>query len=149
MRDKPQMLSSEQAVTTVAVSTYSYDLQAADKQAGHAGKPIVAHVRVQTAFTGGAEGVRIYLVDDSVEAMTSPRVLALLCSQAMLGGDADDTAGVTPITDIDAIGDHLQAVLPPGIKCQQYLAIKFVPVSSALATGKFDAWIDDQMEPAA
>jgi len=149
MRDHPQMLSEAQAVTTVATSTSSYDQQAANKESGHGGKPLVAHVRVNAAFTGAASGVRIYLVDDSVAALTSPRVLALLASQNVSGGDTDDAAGVTPITDLDAIGDHLQAYLPPGIKTQQYLGIKYVPVNQALATGNFDAWVDDQPESAA
>jgi hypothetical protein len=98
MRDAPQMLSSAQSVTTVACSTYSYDQLAANKETGHGGKPVVAHVRVHAAFTGAASGVRIYLVDDSVEGLTSPRVLALLCSQNVSGGDTHDAAGVTPST---------------------------------------------------
>ena len=146
MRDAPQFCDTAHAYTTVDVSEYSYDQLAADKQIGHGGKPLVGHMKVNTAFTGAASGVRIYIVDDSVATLATPRVLAMLCSQAMLGGDTDDLAGVIPITDLDAIGDHLQAFVPPGIKTQRYLGFKVVPVSEALATGDVDAWFDDQPE---
>jgi hypothetical protein len=147
MIDKPQMLDTDHAYTTVDVSEYSYDQLAADKQIGHGGKPLVGHMKVKIAYTGAASGVRIFIVDDSVEALSSPRALAMLCSQNVAGGDAD--IGIIPITDLDAIGDHLQAFVPPGIKTQRYLGFKVMPVSEALATGTVDSWFDDQPEPPA
>jgi len=142
MIDKPQMVSTEQAFTTDAVSEYSYDLGAANKQIGHSGKPLVMHVVVTTAFTGGDSGVRIHIVDSDAAALTSDRALGSCPSENC----SDDC--VIPIGDLDAIGDHLQCLVPPGIKLKRYLGAHVVPVSEALATGDMDIWFDDAMEPA-
>jgi hypothetical protein len=140
MRDYTQFCDTAHAYTTKDVSENSYDLQAANKRVGHSGRPLIGHMRVNTAFTGAASGVRIFIVDDSVETLASPRIIAQMTSQNM----AED--GIIPITDLDAIGDHLQGIIPPGIKCQQYLGFWVDPVSQALATGDVDSWFDDAAE---
>ncbi len=142
MIDLPQMIMTAQAVTTEAVSEYSYDLEAADKQIGHSGKPLILHVVVKVAFTGGESGVRIHIVDSAAAALTSDRALGS-CSSENCSDDC-----VIPIGDLDAIGDHVQCVVPPGLKLKQYLGAAVVPVSEALATGSFDAWFSDQCEAA-
>ena len=141
MMDKPQMCDTDHSYTTVDVSEFSYDQLAANKRTGHGGKPLIGHMVVKTAFTGAASGVRIFIVDDSVAALSSPRIIGLMVSQNVA---AD---GIIPVTDLDAIGDHLQCVVPPGIKTQRYLGFQVDPVSEALATGAMDSWFDDQMEP--
>jgi hypothetical protein len=140
MRDYGQFCDTAHAYTTADVSENSVDLQAADKRLGHGGKPIIGHMRVNTAFAGAASGVRIFIVDDSDATLASPRVIAQLVGQ----NTSDE--GVTPVTDIDGIGDHLQAVIPPGIKLQRYIGFRVVPASEVLTTGDVDSWFDDQAE---
>jgi hypothetical protein len=135
MRDYTQFCDSEHAYTTAAVSTKSVHLQKADKMLGH-GKPLIAHWRVNVAYTGADSGVRVFVVDDDNDTLSSPRVIA-----QCVGQNTSD-AGVTPATDIDAIGDELQAVIPPGLELQEYIGFRVVPVTEALATGNSDSWFD-------
>lgn len=140
MRDYGQFCDTEHAYTTVDVSENSIDLQKTGKRVGHGGKPLVAHMRVNVAFTGAASGVRIFAVDDDSADLSSPRVIAQLV------GPTTSEDGVTPVGDLDAIGDHLQAVVPPGITLQRYLGFRVLPVDEALATGNVDAWYNDVAE---
>jgi hypothetical protein len=139
MRDYGQICDSAHAYTTADVSEGSVDLQKTGKLLGH-GKPLIAHWKVNTAYAGAASGVRVFVVDDSVDTLASPRVIAQCIGQ----NTSED--GVTPTTDIDAIGDELQAVIPPGIELQRYVGFRVVPVSEALSTGDTDAWFDHSPE---
>ena len=141
MIDKPQMVDTAHSYTEDDVSEYSYDQAATGKLTGHGGKPLVAHVKITTAYTGAATGVRIFVVDSDSADLSSDRAIAMFPS-----GSCDDD-GIIPTTDIDAIGDHLQCVVPPGIELKRYLGIHVVPANEALATGAQDGWFDDQMEP--
>ena len=143
MIDKQHMVCTAQAFTTEALSEYSYDQEKTGKLTGHAGKPLVAHIVVTTAFTTLTSGVRIHVVTSDAAALTSDTVLASFPPTT-----ADDD-GIIAVGDLDAIGDHLQCVIPPGVATKQYLGINFVPVSEAAGAWALDAWFDDQMEPPA
>jgi hypothetical protein len=124
--------SAGQAYTTEADSTYSFDLEATGKYIGNQSTPIVFRGRVKTAFTGAASGVRAFVnTSDSADA-SSDRTVAAFVSENM----TDE--GYIPVTDLDAIGDEIYAVIPPNIPCLRYLHIHVTPVSEALATGYID-----------
>ena len=134
-----------QAYTTVANSTYSHDLSKTGKYLGNPAKPILFKGRVVTAFTGGTEGVTIDVItsDTSTISTADQKVVAHFVSPLSVYNATAAQDGVIPITDLDAIGDCIYAVIPPNIKCLRYLAIRVNPVNTALATGYIDFTMED------
>lgn len=126
-----------EAFTTEALASYSFDLGATGKYLGNQPKPIVFKGRVVTAFTGGTEGVYVHVTTSAAAAGTSDRAVAVFISP-----NCSDDA-VIPVTDLDAVGDCIWAVIPPNIPCLRYLCIVVVPVNTALATGYFEFTMED------
>ena len=134
-----------QAFTTVANSAYSFDLGATGKYIGNQAKPIIFKGKVITAFTGAAEGVTIDVItsDTSTISTGDQKAVAHFVSKLSVYSATATQDGVIPITDIDAIGDEIFAVIPPNIACLRYLAIRVNPVTNALATGYFEFTMED------
>ena len=134
-----------QAFTTVANSAYSFDLGATGKYIGNQGKAVLFKGRVVTAFTGGTEGVTISVItsDTSTISTADLKHVAFFISKLDVYSATAAQDGVIPITDLDAIGDCIWAVIPPNIACLRYLAIRVTPVNTALATGYLEFSMND------
>lgn len=128
------------AFTTVANATFSFDCGSTGKYLGNQARPIVFKGRVVTAFTGGAEGVRISVItsDTSTINTADEKHLAYFMSDGDTYHATAAQDGVILTTSIDAIGDCIWAVIPPNIKALRYITVRVNPVSSALATGYFE-----------
>ncbi len=139
MYETPFLFTAEagQSITTVANSTYSFPLGATGKYLGNQAKPIVFKGKVVTAFTGAASGVRISVITSDTGTINTAdqRKVAEFISKNCAYNATAAIDGAIPITDLDAIGDEIYAVIPPNIPCLSHLSIRINPVSEALATG--------------
>lgn len=133
------------AFTTVANDTYSFDLGKTGVYLGNQAKPIVFKGRVVKAFTGGTEGVTIDVITSDTSTMdtSDQKVIAHFVSKLSAYNATAAQDGVIPITDIDAIGDCIWAVVPPNIPALRYITIRVNPVNTALATGYFEFTMED------
>ena len=131
--DGELVLSEDQVVTASAGSTKVYDMQ----KAGDAvGKELYLHVRCTADCTTGG----------------STTVAVALRTSATLSGDALEspitvvTTAATAAASIDAGMDVLVVKLPPGLK--RYIDVGYVVVGDNLATGKFTAFLNHDLQQA-
>jgi hypothetical protein len=134
-----------EAFTTVANASKSYDCGVTGKCLGNPSKPIIFKGRVVTAFTGGTEGVTIDVItsDTATISTADQRAVAHFVSKGSVYSATAAQDGVIPVTDIDAVGDCIWAVIPPNIPCLRYLTIRVNPVNTALATGYIEFTMED------
>jgi hypothetical protein len=134
MRDHNKFLCAAQDITVDAVSEHAWNFEAADKNMGNA--PLYVHLLVTTTATTLTEGITIVIVDDSVVTLASPRALGIFTSTTCA------VTGIIPPGDLTA-GTHLIAMVPPGIKLQQFLGLNFNVASTAAGTLIVDAWVSN------
>lgn len=117
------------AYTSAAVSEFSLNLDAANKELGI--NKLILHILVKTDFDGLAGGLNLQLIDATAENLiTDQRVLSEIPDISM----ADMAAG-----------KHYMIPVPPR-KLQQWLGMKFEPVAGDSTVGNIIAWFDEQAE---
>lgn len=120
--DKTLRVSTDQAVTTTAVSTDTIDLSIArDMGEGH---PLYANFAVTTAFSGGTS-IKFEVISSASAALSSPTVIG--------SSDAVVTASLT-------LGANFAVRVNPQIasKGQQYLGVRYT-VSGTYTAGTVTA----------
>lgn len=120
--DKTLRVSTDQAVTTTAVSTDTIDLSIArDMGEGH---PLYANFAVTTAFAGGTS-IKFEVISSASAALSSPTVIG--------SSDAVVTASLT-------LGANFAVRVNPQIasKGQQYLGVRYT-VSGTYTAGTVTA----------
>ena len=120
--DKTLRVSTDQAVTTTAVSTDTIDLSTArDMGEGH---PLYANFAVTTAFSGGTS-IKFEVISSASAALSSPTVIG--------SSDAVVTASLT-------LGANFAVRVNPQIasKGQQYLGVRYT-VSGTYTAGTVTA----------
>lgn len=117
------------AYTAAAVSEFSLNLAAADKELGI--NKLILHILVKTTFDGLAGGLNLQLIDATNQN--------LIAGQRVLSEIPDLTMAEM------AAQKHYMIPVPPR-KLQQFLGMKFEPVAGDSTVGNIIAWFDEQAE---
>ena len=118
-------------ITVTRKSTKALDLNRAAQDIGE-GEEITIRVAVVTAFTAvGAATLKIALVTDDNEALTSPTVL-------------EDQA-VIPVADL-ILGFEVLIIIPPSPVMKRWLGLVYTVANGPMTAGAIDAAIVESVQ---
>ena len=119
-------------ITVTRKSTKALDLNRAAQDIGE-GEEITIRVAVVTAFTAvGAATLKIALVTDDNEALTSPMVL-------------DDQGAVIPVASL-VVGFEQLITIPPSPVVKRWLGLVYTVANGPMTAGAIDAAIVESVQ---